>query len=185
MRWFLLVMVVMFGAMGYVAAPFISAGMNMQEQPTVALRSDGGKSKAGVRRLLKRYPIAKLKSGEISEIELTSHELEDVLRSAARFVSKQGRIGSEIKVVGNKVHLNMSVPMKGKFVNVRAEMMADEEGQLHADFLQVGDEMWPGWMADLFIQQGLQKASGRSGMSLDRARVEGKKLHFAVSPLGG
>jgi len=185
MRWFLLVMVLLFGAMGYIAAPFISAGMNMQERPSVALRSDGGQSKAGVRRLLRRYPVAKLKSGEISEVSLTVRELEDVLRSAASFASKQGRIGSEVKVVDGKVHLNMSVPMKGKFVNVRAEMVADEDGQLHANFLQVGDEQWPGWMADLFIQQGLQKTSGRSGMQLDRARVEGNKLHFSVSPLGG
>jgi len=183
MRWFLLVMVLLFGTMGYVAAPFISAGLNMQEQPTVALRSDGGSAKVGVRRLLQRYPVAKLKSGDISEVSLTVKELENVLRTAASFASRQSRIGSEVKLLGEKVSVKMSLPMQGKFINLHAEMSVDEQGQLQTDFLQVGDDQWPAWMADMFLQQGLQKASGRSGMQLDRARVAGEKLHFSVSPL--
>ncbi|MDQ7015760.1 MAG: hypothetical protein Q9N68_05210 [Gammaproteobacteria bacterium] len=183
MRWFLLITLLLLALLVYLLTPFISAGMNMQEQPTVSLRADGGSAKAGVRRLLQRYPAEKLKSGEISDVSLTVKELENVLRTAAIFASKQSRIGSEVTLLGEKVLVKMSVPMQGEFVNLRAEMSADEEGQLRTDFLQVGDDEWPTWMADMFLQQGLQKASGRSGMQLDRARVEGKKLHFAVSPL--
>jgi len=185
MRWLLLIVVLLLGLMLYIAKPFVSAGLNMQERPTVSLRSDGGSSKAGVRRLLKRYPAAKLKSGEISDISLTIPELENVLRTAASFASRQSRIGSEVKLLGEKVSVKMSLPMQGKFVNLHAEMSVNEDGQLQTDFLQVGDDLWPSWMADLFLQQGLQKAGGRSGMQLDRARVGGEKLHFAVSPLGG
>jgi len=183
MRWLLLIVALLLGLMIYIAKPFVSAGLNMQEQPTVALRSDGGSAKVGVRRLLQRYPVAKLKSGDISEVSLTVKELENVLRTAASFASQQSRIGSEVKLLGEKVSVKMSLPMQGQFINLHAEMSVDEQGQLQTDFLQVGDDQWPTWMADLFLQQGLQKASGRSGMQLDRARVAGKKLHFSVSPL--